>query len=278
MKVFHCDHCQQLVFFENTRASAAATCWRFSRISCSSDRSIRPAASADRMPNRATASGHRRCPPHGRAYRLCANYTDTAGLQLGGAGRRSGSPLCLVPADAGDSRSVGARPSGGVVPARGRQAAARSTRCSRSGCRSTAAGGAESAAVSSSWRTPDPSEPPVLTGHAERHHHHQRRGSRRCRARAAADGARRAVSDAARAHAARDRALLLERCSSAATPERLERFRELFGDEREDYAAALAAALRSGRAGGLAGSVRQRVRERARRGRTGPRPGRTTCT
>ena len=58
----------------------------------------------------------------------------------------------------------------------------------------------------------------------------------------------------------------------------LERFRGLFGDERADYAAALESQLRATvrrptGPRGTSAAMRRRIR-----GRTGPRPGRTTCT
>ena len=63
----------------------------------------------------------------------------------------------------------------------------------------------------------------------------------------------------------------------AGTPE-LDEFRSLFGDERADYAASLSAYYEQRRPGRLAGTVRQRVRDARTRGRTGPKRGRTTST
>ena len=79
-----------------------------------------------------------------------------------------------------------------------------------------------------------------------RRHHRQHRRGRRCRARTAPDGAARAVSDAPRTHAARERSLLLGSLSSQARRS-CDEFRALFGDERADYAAALRRALRARR-------------------------------
>ena len=111
----------------------------------------------------------------------------------------------------------------------------------------------------------------------ERRHHHQHRRGRRCRAREAADARcdepYRTLLGHMRhevGHYYWDR--LIERTTDAST-----RFRELFGDEREDYAQALQRTTRTGRrpTGRSASSAPTRARTR---GRTGPRPGRTTCT
>ena len=59
---------------------------------------------------------------------------------------------------------------------------------------------------------------------------------------------------------------------------RLDEFRAVFGDEREDYGEALEAPLRQRRARRLAGRLRQQLRALPTPGRTSPRPGRTTCT
>ena len=109
----------------------------------------------------------------------------------------------------------------------------------------------------------------------QRAHHHQHRRGRLRRARAAAAGAGRALPDAARAHAARGRALLLG--PARAGGGRLEECRALFGDERGSYAEALERTTSTARrrAGRRATSAPMR---RCIPGRTSPRPGRTTCT
>jgi hypothetical protein len=71
-----------------------------------------------------------------------------------------------------------------------------------------------------------------------RDHHHQPAGGRRRRARRRARADVRTLSHAARPFPARERSLLPGRCWPRLGPAKDE-FRALFGDEREDYAAAL---------------------------------------
>ena len=59
---------------------------------------------------------------------------------------------------------------------------------------------------------------------------------------------------------------------------KLEPFRALFGDEQAGLRRGAATPLRAGPAGRLAIALRQRLRHACIRGRTSPRPGRTTCT
>ena len=109
-----------------------------------------------------------------------------------------------------------------------------------------------------------------------RRHHHQHRGGRRCGAREAAHGDARAVSDAARAHAARERPLLLgspHRGDAGArrVPRTLRRRAPRLRRMR-CAATTIAAPPPTGRSGSSA-NTRARIR-----GRTGPKRGRTTCT
>ena len=112
-----------------------------------------------------------------------------------------------------------------------------------------------------------PGGPRVLTGHDEGVITRQHRRSRRCRARAPASLDARAVSHAARPFPARDRALLLG-CIDQGSP-RLMSIRRLFGDETADYDQALQAHYPKRSAARLAPAIHQRIRQRSPVGRLG---------
>ena len=87
----------------------------------------------------------------------------------------------------------------------------------------------------------------------------------------------RAVPHPARPFPPRGRPLLLGP-AGARTARRLDAFRALFGDERQDYGEALQAHYAEGAAGGLADEVRQRPTRPPTPGRISPKPWRTTST
>ena len=240
MKIFHCDHCGHLLFFENTdcvelrpprRLPAGPAAGR---------------ASTGTRTGEPTAAGARRCrrrPTAGTGS--VQNYKDRRQSATGPCRRRRRPALRVVPAHAGHPESRGPGPPRRVVPPRSRQAA---SAVHADGARP--AGAATGPTIrSAGWRSSFSRMPGGERAGADRarrrRHHHQHRRGRRRRARAAAHGDARAVSDAARAHAARERALLLGSPASRRRPE-LDAFRSLFGDERADYAAALATYYDSG--------------------------------
>ena len=192
MKVFHCDHCGHLLFFENTQCVQL----RPTRCLSAGSRARRLARSQRQIHEQMTLSppGVRRSRRAGRLYRLCRELREGAGLQLGGPGSRSTYAVRLVPADTRHSRSDDGRAPSSVVPARGRKASP----------------DLHAAAPASSDRQPrrrSGERPrvrvqvgcerhPVLTGHATGVITDQRRRGRRRRARAATHVAARAVSHA----------------------------------------------------------------------------------
>ena len=113
MKIFHCDHCGHLLFFENTECVSCRH-----RVAFLPD--LRLVGSLDpdgadkwRSPLPRAAEG---------GYRLCQNYALEVGLQLGRARRGRQPALRVMPNHAGDPQSCRSGEPRRVVPPRGRQA------------------------------------------------------------------------------------------------------------------------------------------------------------
>ena len=179
MKIFHCGHCDQLVFFENTRC---VNCGH--TLAYLPDRTDVGALEPDGGRPLAVALGGR----GGREYRLCPNYSEAERLQLGGPRRRPEPVLPVVPADPDHPRPEPARHPRGA--GRALEAAKRrliySLLCLDLPIATQGRGPRRAAWPSSSSPTPtDPGAPPVLTGHDDGRDHDQRRRGRRRRARAA---------------------------------------------------------------------------------------------
>ena len=162
MKVFHCDHCGHLVFFENTRC-----------VSCGHLLAFLPdlmlVGSLD--PAVATDDGRRRCRrAAGRTLSPVRELSRHAGLQLGR--RRDDDRIRSVPVLPADARHSRSRRSPGhherLVPPRGREAAPRLHAARRSACRSPAATTIPSSGLAFEFLADaGPGAPPVLTGHAD---------------------------------------------------------------------------------------------------------------
>ncbi len=248
MKIFHCDHCGQLVFFENVRCLSCGHALAYAP-------DVEDVVSLDPSDDGLWRSrGTRRRGTHVPSLR---QLRPRERLQLGDARRRSRAALRLVSPDAHDPRPRPGRPQGSMVPPRGREAAL----------------GLQSLAARASRRQQDrrrgarrrvrlPRRDRRAGAHRSRRrrHHDQRRRSGRRGARAAPPAAARALPDVARTLPSRDRPLLLAapargQRSPRGVPRAVRRrARRLCGGAAE--------ALRrwSGR---MAGSVRQRLREHA---------------
>jgi hypothetical protein len=86
MKVFHCDHCAHLVFFENTEC-----------VNCGHLLAFLPALMLVGSLDPADADAHWTSPlaaAKGRTYKLCANYRDTQVCNWA-VNRDDDNPLCL---------------------------------------------------------------------------------------------------------------------------------------------------------------------------------------
>ena len=206
MRVFHCDHCGHLLFFENTQC---VRCGQL--VAYLPDLAIVGSLDRKSMTRLMTQAGTWRSPLEARGRLLPAlqELRSRAGLQLGRPGRRSASALRLVPADA---RHPGPRRPAtppGVVPPRGRQAPARLHAASARASDRQPRRRSRNEGSRSNSRRMIPTAPRSLTGHATGLITDQHRRGRRCRARAATDVAARAVSHARRALPARERPLLL---------------------------------------------------------------------
>ena len=114
MKVFHCDHCRQLVFFENSHCAAANVNWPTSPIWVWLAPSIEWRTTCGVRPALPRAKG--------QIYRLCDNYTkhDVWNWQCP-------PPIptrsAVRPVDARDSQSKSAWKQGSVVSPGDRQTA-----------------------------------------------------------------------------------------------------------------------------------------------------------
>ena len=251
MKIFHCDHCQQLVFFENVRCLACGHSLAY--VPTLEDvLSLEPAGdglwrSARRGAEWAQVSALRELRPREH-------------LQLGGPRRGSGAALRIVPPDARDPRPHAARPQGGVVPARGREATARSTASCISACRSTSK--AVDPRARCRVRVPRRHRRAGADRAPRRRDHDQRgRGRRRRSASSAGCSSTSPTGRCSGTSATRSATTTGTGCSPAAigsTP-----FARCFGDERADYAAALQQHYDQRRAGSLAGALHQRLRQHA---------------
>ena len=252
MKIFHCDHCQQLVFFENVHCLSCDHALAYvpdSRTSFARAGRRRALASPRQARRRAT-------------YRLCANY-DRENVCNWAVAAEDPDPLCgscrltrVIP----DLGAAGQQ--GGVVPARGREAAA-----GLQPADARPAGREQDRRPRARRRVRVPRRgdrpaPRVLTGHSDgvitinvAEADDAEREQRRKRA-------ARALPHAARPLPPRDRPLLLgaadrrrraardasARCSATSAPTTRTALQQHY-DER--------------RAGGLAGAVHQRLRQRA---------------
>ena len=266
VKLFACQSCQQMVFFESV------TCTKCGHaLGYAPDRGVMCALEPE--PPVWRAVGHE----DGPRYRLCRNQIE------------HGVCNWLVPDGENEAYCQACRLNH-IIPNSPRQtprrpgigwrspSAACSTPCSSWGCRSrarprTPSGGWPS--NSAGFSSPDGPQG-LHRAQRGRHHDQHRRGRRSLpREDAHADG--RDLPHRARPLPPRDRPLLLgppgrgQRRGSSA-------FRELFGDERVDYAAGLAAALRRAGRRPTGRSASSAPTRRCTRGRTGRRPGRTICT
>ena len=102
MKVFHCDHCGHLVFFENTQCVSCGHVLAFlpDLLLVGSLDAIAPGESDGPWPSPLSAAA-------GRTYRLCANYADASVCNWAVRRRGSESAVRVVPADPRDPRPVG---------------------------------------------------------------------------------------------------------------------------------------------------------------------------
>ena len=120
MKVFHCDHCGHLLFFENTHC---VRCGQL--VAYLPDLAIVGSLDPnnDQTDDR-PAPGDRRSKPAGRVLPAVQELRGRTGVQLGGPRRRPQSALRLVPADARHPGPRRRRPPAGLVSSRGREAPA----------------------------------------------------------------------------------------------------------------------------------------------------------
>ena len=267
MRIFHCDHCDHLVFFEN-----------HSCVSCGRQLAFLPdiaeIGSLDPGTPGTWVSPLAGASPSG--YRLCANYTTHNVCNWAIPADDPHPAVLVVPPDARHPRSVDPVAARGLVQARGRQAAPRLQPAAPA-----AAGRQPRRRSGPRTRVRVPGGPaagqrPGADRAPRRRHHHQPRRGRRRRARTAAPAAARAVSHAARPRPARGRPLLLgaadrrhpparavpRRCSATSAPTTARRCRRTTRTARRPTGSAASSP-----------PTRPRIR-----GRTGPRRGRTTCT
>ena len=256
MKIFHCDHCGQLLFFENTAVCQLRPPRRLP---------AGPAAGRLARCRWRRHRGARRCRAAEDAATGSAETTKSKRLQLGGAGRRSTNPLCVscrltrvIP----DLAEPGHRAAwyrlevakrrllftlielGLPLPNRDRRSGAR-------------------ARVRVPRRSAEPGAPPVLTGHADgviTINIAEADDAERERRRPAMHEPYRTLLGHMRhesGHYYWDRLIAGHDRDSTSSE-------SLFGDERADYAAGAAArTTRTGRRADWQAAVRQRLRQRA---------------
>ena len=263
MKVFHCDHCGHLLFFENTHC-----------VRCGQLVAYLPdlATLGSLDPNNdetGDEAGTWRSPleaARNSSYRLCRNYAVEQVCNWAIPGDDP-HPLCIscrltrvIPdLAAGDYRQAWYR----LEVAKRRLIFTllrlRLPIVSRD---DDPAGG-----LAFEFKADGPNGDAVLTGTCGRPHHDQRRGGRRCRKGAAADVAARAVSHARRALPARERSLLLGSADRRQRPAR--RISPRVRRRTGRLWRGLEQLLRSGSHRRLAGPIHQRVRERSSSRRLG---------
>ena len=227
MKAFHCDQCGSLVFFENVLCVRCNHALGFLPdlidLSTLEPRAMEILASASPA-------------AHGASYKQCAN------------GQQHQVCNWLVPVEDTDSFCVACRLNDVIPDLTVRTIASFGTNSKSPNAESFT----RCSALAFHRRLPrenrpplrfrfmsDPAGgPPVMTGHDRRRHHDQCCGGGRPGARAAPGRFARTFPHVARALASRDCSLLLGRTRVGNTPH-LGRFRELFGDETQDYAASL---------------------------------------
>ena len=218
------------------------------------------------------------------SYRLCRNYTDEQVCNWACPPSTGSSPpscalSCRLTRVIPDLDRAGSSAGLGTVSKSAKRgychaAGPRPSRCrNRDDDPGTTAAGFDFKA--------DPANPataPVLTGHADGVITISARGSRRCGARAAADGGAASRIEPCRATCATRADTTTGRCLVRDRPP-LDEFRRLFGDERSDYADALKHPTTAGSApGDWQARFVSAYASTPTRGRTGPKRGRTTST
>ena len=161
VKLFSCDNCQQVLFFENSRCMncgmTVGYCVELAKIVTLQHQTGSSQGSVYEVffPNQGL-----------RHYRQCKNAQRPRRLQLAGAGREPAAVLQFLPPHGSRARSSATLTTASPGPASKPRNGACSTRCTRSSCRCARARNGRTKA-SRSISCAAPNDEPVMTGHDE---------------------------------------------------------------------------------------------------------------